>query len=72
MERLSSNPGIRLRSLSWPTALVAILVVRAVVSYAVKPGSPLLSYGAISYFLLLILATSFAIRNGIQNTVGSR
>ncbi len=72
MEGLSSNLGVRLRSLSWPTALIAILVVRAVVSFAAKPGSTLLSYGGISYFLLLLLATGFAIRNGIQNTLGSR
>ena len=71
-EGLSSNLGVRLRSLSWPTALIAILVVRAVVSFAAKPGSALLSYGSISYFLLLLLATGFAIRNGIQNTLGSR
>jgi PAS domain S-box-containing protein len=72
MGGLSSNLGVRLRSLSWPVALIAILIVRAVVSFAAKPGSPLLSYGGISYFLLLLLATGFAIRNAIQNTLGSR
>ncbi len=72
MERLSSNLGNRPRALSWPTALIAIVVVRAVVSYAVKPGSPLLSYGVTSYWLLLLLATGFAIRNAIQLTLGSR
>jgi PAS domain S-box-containing protein len=71
-EGLSSNRGVRLRSLSWPIALIAILVVRAVVSYVAKPGSHLLSYGGICYFLLLLLATGFAIRNAIQNTLGSR
>jgi PAS domain S-box-containing protein len=72
IEGLSSNLGVRLRPLFWPTALIAIFVVRAVVSFAAKPGSTLLSYGGISYFLLLLLATGFAIRNGIQNTLGSR
>ena len=38
-EGLSSHLGIRLRSLSWPIALIAIVVVRAVVSFAAKPGS---------------------------------
>jgi PAS domain S-box-containing protein len=72
MGGLSSNLGVRLRFPSWPAALIAILVVRAVVSFTAKPGSSLLSYGSISYFLLLLLATGFAIRNGIQNTLGSR
>ena len=31
-----------------------------------------MAYGGISYFLLLLLATGFALRNGIQNTLGSR
>ena len=31
-----------------------------------------MSYGSISYFLLLLLATGFALRNGIQNTLGVR
>ena len=72
MEGLSSHLGVRLRSLSWPIALIAVLVVRAAVSFAAKPGSTILSYGSISYFLLLLLAAGFAIRNGIQNTLGSR
>jgi PAS domain S-box-containing protein len=72
MEGLSSHLGVRLRSLSWPIALIAVLVVRAAVSFAAKPGSTILSYGSISYFLLLLLAAGFTIRNGIQNTLGSR
>jgi PAS domain S-box-containing protein len=72
MEGLLSNSGIQLRLRFWPMALAAVLVVRAVVSYAVKPESPVLSYGGISYLLLLLLATGFAIRNGIHNTLGNR
>src|SRR5580704_3217852 len=71
-EGLSLNLGVRLRSLSWPMTLIAILLVRAAVSFAAKPGSTILSYGSISYFLLLLLATGLAIRNGIQNKLGSR
>jgi PAS domain S-box-containing protein len=67
-----SNLGVRLRPLYWPASLIAILIVRAVISIAAKPGSALLSYGGISYFLLLLLATGVAIRNGVQNTLGSR
>jgi len=57
---------------SWPLALIGIVVIKAVLSLAVKPGSFLLSYSGISYFLLLLLATSFAVRNAIQNTLGNR
>src|SRR5215469_1244984 len=57
---------------SWQTALIGVVVIKAVLSLAVKPGSFLVSYSGISYFLLLVLATTFSIRNGIQNTLGSR
>jgi PAS domain S-box-containing protein len=70
--RSSSNLGMGLRVFSWPTALIAIVVIKAVLSLAVKPGSFLVSYSGISYFLLLLLATGFAIRNGIQDTLGGR
>src|SRR6202161_4951526 len=72
MERLSKNLGTRRRSLSWPSALLAILIVRGFVSFTARPASSLLAFGGISYFLLLLLATGFSIRNGIQNTLGSR
>jgi PAS domain S-box-containing protein len=71
-ERFSSNLGLGLRFASWPTALIGIVVIKAVLALAVKPGSFLFSYSGISYFLLLLLATSFAIRNAVQNTLGSR
>ena len=72
MERLSKKLGIRRGTLFWPYALCAILVLRAVVSFAAKPDSSLLAYGGLSYFLLLLLATGFAVRNGIQDTLGGR
>jgi PAS domain S-box-containing protein len=68
----SSDLGTGLRFFSWPTALIGIVVIKAILSLAVKPGSFLVSYSGISYFLLLLLAASFAVRNGIQNTQGSR
>ncbi len=71
-EQSSSNFGIGLRLSSWPAALIGILVIKAVLSLAVKPGSFLVDYSGISYFLLLLLATSFAIRNATQETLGSR
>jgi hypothetical protein len=71
-ERLSPNLGAAARFSSWPMALIGIVVIKAVLSLAVKPGSFLVSYSGISYFLLLLLATSLAVRNGIQNTLRSR
>lgn len=70
--RSSSNLGTDAGFSSWPTALIGIVVIKAALLLAVKPGSFLVSYSGISYFLLLLLATSFAIRNGIQNTLRSR
>jgi hypothetical protein len=71
-ERLSPNLGVAARFSSWPMALIGIVVIKAVLSLAVKPGSFLVSYSGISCFLLLLLATSLAVRNGIQNTLRSR
>ncbi|MGC1905542.1 MAG: PAS domain-containing protein, partial [Candidatus Acidiferrum sp.] len=71
-KRFSSNLGIKLRFASWSTALIAIVIVKAVLALAVKPGSFVVSYSGVSYFLLLLLATGFAIRNGIRQTLGSR
>jgi hypothetical protein len=59
MEGLSSKLGRQLRFLSWPTALIAILVARAVAAFAAKPGSSLLSYGGVSHFLGLLMTTGF-------------
>jgi PAS domain S-box-containing protein len=64
-----SSHGIRL---SWRTALLGIVVIKAILSLAVNPGSFQVSYSGISYFLLLLLATSFAIRNAIHKTLGRR
>jgi hypothetical protein len=53
-------------------ALVGIVVIKAVLSLAVRPGSFIVSYSGISYLILLLLATGFTLRNSIQNTLGSR
>ena len=66
------NLGMSQRLASWPAALIGIIVIKAALSLALKPGSFVVSYSGISYLLLLVLAMSFAIRNGIQNTLGSR
>jgi PAS domain S-box-containing protein len=68
----SSNLAVSQRFPSWSVALIGIIVIKAVLSLALKPGSFLVSYSGISYFFLLVLAAGFALRNGIQNTQGSR
>jgi PAS domain S-box-containing protein len=49
-----------------------MVVIKAVLSVAVKPGSFLVSYSGISYFLLLVLAAGLASRNAARNTLGGR
>ena len=49
----------------WPAAILGIFVFKVFVSLALKPDSLLLEYGGIPYFLLLLVATGFAIRNGL-------
>jgi PAS domain S-box-containing protein len=71
-KRFSPNTGTGLRVSFWPTALIGIVVIKAVLALGVKPGSFQLSYSGISFFLLLFLATSFAIRNAIQKSAGTR
>jgi len=71
-ERFSSTLGMGLRLSSWPAALIGIVLLRAVLLLATKPGSWVGSLSTILYFLLLVSATGVAIRNGIQNTLGSR
>jgi len=71
-EQSLSSSGIVSRAPSWPTVLIGIVVIKAALSLAVKPGSFLVSYSGVSYFLLLLLATSFAIRNAAENTLASR
>ena len=63
---------VKLGVSSWPAALIGIVVIKAVLSIAVKPGSFVVSYSGISYFLLLVLASWLAMQNGIQSTTGGR
>ena len=64
--------GIKQGNSPWPAALIGMVVIKAILSLAVKPGSFVVSYSGISYFLLLMLATGFAIRNAIRNVLGGR
>jgi PAS domain S-box-containing protein len=73
MRRLFSSSLVEwLRSSFWSSALIGIVVLKAFLSLAIKPGSWVATYSGISYFLLLSLAATFAIRNAVQNTLGSR
>jgi signal transduction histidine kinase len=63
---------MRLGFSTWQAALIGIVVIKAVLSVAVKPGSFVVSYSGISYFFLLLLATGFAIHNALQNTLRGR
>ena len=49
-----------------------MVLIKAVLSLAVKPGSFVVSYSGISYFLLLVLAIGFSIRNAIRNACRGR
>src|SRR5215472_15927058 len=57
---------------SWRVALIGIVAFKAALLLALRPGSFVVSYRAVSYFFLLILATGFCIRNGIKNTLEGR
>jgi signal transduction histidine kinase len=71
-KRPSSNPGTGLRLSFWPTALIGIVVIKAVLAVGVTPGSFALSYSGVSYLLLLLLACGIAIRNAIRDAAGTR
>ncbi len=56
----------------WPATLFAIVLLKAGLSLALKPDSFLVTYLGVPYFLLLLLAMGFAVRNAIGNTLGGR
>jgi PAS domain S-box-containing protein len=56
----------------WPAALFAIVFSKAALSLTLRPDSFLVPYLGVPYFLLLLLAMGFAIRNAIESTLGSR
>lgn len=56
----------------WPTLLIGILIVRATLAFTLRQSVNVQSYNTVVYFLLLLLATSFAILNAVQNTQGNR
>ncbi len=56
----------------WPATLFAIVLLKTGLSMALKPDSFLVTYLGVPYFLLLLLAMGFAVRNAIENTLGGQ
>ena len=71
---MNSRPhfGVEWQVRFWPTLLAGVLTIKAVLSVALSPTFILVAYGVVVYFLLLLLATVFALRNAAQRTLGSR
>jgi len=72
MTKQPSLLGLKLGVSSWPAALIGMVVIKAVLSLAVKPGPFVISYSGLSYFLLLALAMGFAIRNAVRSSLSGR
>jgi hypothetical protein len=56
----------------WSSVLVGFLVIKAILSLGLGLGNRLALYGSAAYFLLLLLATGFAILNAVERTQGHR
>jgi hypothetical protein len=56
----------------WSGLLAGFLVIKAVLSLALGLGDKLAPYGSGAYFLLLLLATGFAVLNAVERTQGHR
>jgi hypothetical protein len=64
--------GAMPRFASWPTLLIGIVVIKAVLSVSLPAGSFLASSSEITYFLLLLSGTALAIQNARKDTLRSR
>lgn len=56
----------------WSSVLVGFLVLKAILSLGLGLGEKLAPYGSAAYFLLLLLATAFAILNAAERTLERR
>jgi hypothetical protein len=71
MKATASGPPRHRFSLSvWSSVLLGYLAIKAVLSLVLGLGDKLAPYGTSIYFLLLLLATGFAILNAVQRTQG--
>jgi PAS domain S-box-containing protein len=58
---------VKSRLYSWSTLVFALLAIQAALSLTLKQGPALVGYCEISYLLLLLFASSVAIRNAVQS-----
>ncbi len=65
-----SRPGLPLSA--WSSLLVGFLAIKAILSLGLGLGDKLAPIGTCFYFLLLLLATGFAILNAVERTQGRR
>jgi PAS domain S-box-containing protein len=63
----SDLPRFRFRLYSWPTVTAALLITQAALSIILKQGAGLVAYCEISYLLLLLIASGFAVLNAVQS-----
>src|SRR5450631_290558 len=68
----SLSPWLRSWLFPWPALLAGILVIKAILSLTLRQSLGAARYNAVVYFLLLLLATGFAVRNAVQNIQGNR
>jgi len=68
----SGAPRHRFSLSVWSSVLFGFLAIKAILSLGLGLGDKLAPYGTGIYFLLLLLATGFAIQNAIERTQGRR
>jgi hypothetical protein len=69
----STLPPRQMSRLSlWLSLLVGFLLVKVFLSFVLGLGNKLALYGSTAYFLLLLLATGFAIMNAVERAQGRR
>src|SRR5580698_6842487 len=68
----SGPPGHGFSLSFWSSLLFGFLAIKAVLSLVLGLGDKLAPYGTSAYFLLLLLATGFAILNAVERTQGRR
>jgi signal transduction histidine kinase len=68
----SRSAWLRSWPFPWPALLAGILIVKAILSLTLRQSFGAARYNADVYFLLLLLATAFAVRNAVQNIQGNR
>lgn len=68
----SVQPRLRFPFSRWPSLLIGFLAIKTALSLVLGLGDKLALYGSGAYFLLLLLATTFAFMNAVKRTQGRR